>query len=67
MDPKTTKKVKIESDPENKVDFGGLRMDRHTRKIIGTSYTLDKTKYYWKDKAGKKCTNFFVPSFRKRG
>ncbi len=50
MNPDTKKKVKIESDPQNKVDFGGLSVDRNTRKIISTSYTLDKTKYYWKDK-----------------
>jgi len=50
MNPDTKSKVKIESDPDNKVDFGGLSVDRNTRKIISTSYTLDKTKYYWKDK-----------------
>ena len=38
----------IESDPQNKVDFGGLKIDRNTRKIIATNYTLDKSKYYWK-------------------
>ncbi|MBK6364830.1 MAG: prolyl oligopeptidase family serine peptidase [Saprospiraceae bacterium] len=63
MDPKTTKKVKIESDPENKVDFGGLRMDRHTRKIIGTSYTLDKTKYSWNDKRWEEMYKFLCSKF----
>ena len=50
MNPDTKSKVKVESDPENKVDFGGLNVDKNTRKIISTSYTLDKSKYYWKDK-----------------
>ena len=50
MNPDTKSKIKVESDPENKVDFGGLSVDRNTRKIISTSYTLDKTKHYWKDK-----------------
>jgi len=50
MNPDTKSKVLIECDPENKVDFGGLTMDKNTRKIISTFYTLDKTKYYWKDK-----------------
>lgn len=50
MNPDTKSKVLIECDPENKVDFGGLTMDKHTRKIISTFYTLDKTMYYWKDK-----------------
>lgn len=50
MDPETMKMTMIESDPEGKVDFGNLIIDRNTRKIIGTSYTLDKDKYYWKDK-----------------
>ncbi|MFW5761179.1 MAG: S9 family peptidase, partial [Cyclobacteriaceae bacterium] len=50
MDPKTKELTKIESDPENKVDFGGLSMDRNTREIIYTSYTEDKTRYNWRDK-----------------
>lgn len=50
MNPKTKKLDKIESDPKGKVDFGGLTMDRNTRKIISTSYTADKTDIYWKDK-----------------
>jgi dipeptidyl aminopeptidase/acylaminoacyl peptidase len=50
MDPKTKKLTKVESDPKGKVDFGGLSIDRNTRKIISTSYTADKTDIYWKDK-----------------
>ncbi|MEM8670464.1 MAG: S9 family peptidase [Planctomycetota bacterium] len=50
MNPKTKEMELIESDPTGRVDFGGLQMDRNTRKIISTSYTEDKTKYYWRDK-----------------
>jgi dipeptidyl aminopeptidase/acylaminoacyl peptidase len=50
MDPETEKMQLIESDPENRVDFGGLSLDQNTRKIIGTSYTDDKTRRYFKDK-----------------
>lgn len=53
MHPETKELTEIESDPENKVDFDGLMMDQNTRKIIMTSYTLDKTKYYWKDEQWK--------------
>lgn len=40
----------IESDPENKVDFGSLSIDQNTRKILATSYTVDKVVYHWHDK-----------------
>jgi hypothetical protein len=51
MDLETLKITKIESDPKNKVDFGGLSTSDLTRKIISTSYTDDKTTYYWQDKS----------------
>lgn len=50
LNPETEALTKIESDPEDRVDFGGLFLDRNTHKVIATSYVLDKTKYYWKDK-----------------
>lgn len=50
MDPKTKQITKIEDDPKGKVDFGGLSIDRNTRKLISTSYTGDRTEVYWKDK-----------------
>lgn len=52
--PETGKMDKIESDPENRVDFGGLSLDQNTRKIISTSYTDDKTRVYFKDKEREK-------------
>ena len=50
MNPNLLELTKIESDPENKVDFGGLMLEQNTRKMIMTSYTQDKPKFYWKDK-----------------
>ena len=50
MDPQTGELELLESDPNERVDFGGLRMDRNTREIISTSYTDDKTQYHWRDK-----------------
>lgn len=50
MNPKTKELELLESDPNKSVDFGGLRLDRNTREIISTSYTDDKTVYYWRNK-----------------
>lgn len=63
MDPRTQKLTLIESDPKGKVDFGGLRLDRNTRKIISTSYTGDKTEYYWKDKTWEANYKFLQSKF----
>lgn len=63
MDPKTKKMTKIESDPKGKVDFGGLFMDRYTRKIISTQYTADKTEVYWKDKTWESNYNYLKSKF----
>lgn len=63
MDPATGQTTKIESDPKGKVDFGGLSMDRNTRKIISTSYTSDKTDRYWKDKTWEANYNYLQSKF----
>ncbi|HRZ77375.1 MAG TPA: hypothetical protein P5248_08415, partial [Bacteroidales bacterium] len=63
MDPMTQKKELIESDPNGKVDFGGLMLHDITRKIISTSYTLDKTVYYWKDKFWEEIYHFLQSKF----
>lgn len=63
MDPQTKKTTKIESDPKGKVDIDGIRLDRNTHKLISTSYTLDKTEYYWKDKAWEQNYKFLVSKF----
>jgi dipeptidyl aminopeptidase/acylaminoacyl peptidase len=63
MDPLTQEKKKIESDPENRVDFGGLSIDRNTREIISTSYTDDKTRVYWQNDTWKENYEFLVSKF----
>ncbi|HPE09908.1 MAG TPA: S9 family peptidase [Saprospiraceae bacterium] len=63
MDPNTQKLTFIESDPNKKVDFGSLKLDRNTRKIISTSYTADKTEYHWKNKAWEANYNFLKSKF----
>ncbi len=63
MDPVSKEMTKLESDPEGRVDFGGLRLDRNTRKMISTSYTDDKTRYYWKDKDWEKNYKFLTKQF----
>lgn len=63
MDPKTKQITKVESDPKDKVDFGGLFLDRNTRKMINTSYTGDKTEYYWKDKTWEANYKFLQSKF----
>ncbi len=50
MDPMSGQSEKVEYDPEKKVDFGSLMMDRNKKEILCTIYTLDKTKYYWKNR-----------------
>ncbi len=63
FDPKTKELKKMESDPLNKVDFGGLFMNDNTRKIISTSYTDDKQRIYWKDKTWEANYQFLTKKF----
>jgi dipeptidyl aminopeptidase/acylaminoacyl peptidase len=41
--------VKMESDPENRVDFGSILMHRNTREILSTVYVGDKIRMYWRN------------------
>ncbi len=63
MDPKARQLTKVEGDPKGKVDFGGLFIDRNTRKMISTSYTGDKTETYWKDKTWEANYKFLQSKF----
>jgi dipeptidyl aminopeptidase/acylaminoacyl peptidase len=63
MDPKTRKLELFESDPEQRVDFGGLQLDDNTRKVISTSYLDDRTRYYWKDTAWQANYDFLKEKF----
>lgn len=51
MDLKTNETVLAERDPQGKVDFGGTIFSDLTDELIGTTYTADKTKIYWRDKS----------------
>jgi len=63
MDPMTSKLTKIENDPKGKVDFGGIQIDRNTRKIICTNYVADKTEYIWRDKNWESNYKFLQSKF----
>jgi len=63
MDLGTQKITKMESDPKNKVDFGGLSTSDLTHQIISTSYTDDKTTYYWRDKNWESSYKFLQSKF----
>lgn len=63
MDPKTRKLELFESDPEKRVDFGGLQLDDNTRKVISTSYLDDRTRYYWKDTVWQANYDFLKEKF----
>lgn len=66
MDLNTLKIEKIHSDPKNRVDFGGAVMDINTRKIVGFTYTDDKTEYIWLDPKRKAWHEFLVKKFPDR-
>ena len=51
MDPATGEAQIVESDPENKVDFGGAMFSEATDELVGTSYYYDREKRYFRDKA----------------
>jgi len=64
MDPKTLGIEKIESDPKNKVDFGGLFLENNTREIIYTAYTYDKSEILWKNKKWEKMYKYLKGKFK---
>lgn len=63
MNPVTKAMKLFESDPEKRVDFRALQIDRNTREIISTSYTDDKTRIYWRDKNWETNYNFLKEKF----
>ncbi len=63
MDLNTLQLEKVHSDPNNRVDFGGLIMDINTRKPVAFTYTDDKTVYYWKDEKRKAQYEFLQKQF----
>ncbi|PQO26368.1 S9 family peptidase [Blastopirellula marina] len=63
MNPETKEQELLESDPDKSVDFGGLQLDRNTREIISTSYTDEKTRYYWRNKTWEANYKFLQEQF----
>lgn len=63
MDYESLETEKVESDPEGRVDFGGLSLDRNTREVIATSYVDDKRRYYWKDEEREAHYNYLKDKF----
>ena len=58
LDPETGKEELVESDPMNRVDFGGVFFSDLTDELILTSYEDDKPRLYFKDKAFEADYNF---------
>jgi dipeptidyl aminopeptidase/acylaminoacyl peptidase len=50
FDPGTKKEELVESDPENRVDFGAPIFSDKTDELLGTTYEDERTRYYWRDK-----------------
>lgn len=63
MNPETKELKLLESDPDKRVDFGSMHLDRNTREIISTSYTDDKTRHYWKNKTWAEHYEFLKQKF----
>jgi dipeptidyl aminopeptidase/acylaminoacyl peptidase len=63
MDPLTKEMTLLESDPENRVDFGSLRLDENTHEVICTSYEDDRVRHYWKNKTWEANYNFLKSKF----
>jgi dipeptidyl aminopeptidase/acylaminoacyl peptidase len=51
FDPATGKEEFVESDPLNRVDFGGAQFSELTDELIVTSYEDERERLYWKDKS----------------
>lgn len=51
LDPLTGKTTLVETDPEDEVDFEGAYFSKVTEELVVTTFTGDKTRYYFKDNA----------------
>ncbi|MEM1218143.1 MAG: alpha/beta fold hydrolase [Bacteroidota bacterium] len=63
MDPETGATTLVESDPENKVDFGGALFSDKTDEIVLTSYVGEKQRLYFKDKDLEKDYNYLQEKY----
>ena len=58
FDPATKTEQLVESDPLNRVDFGGTIFSDVTNELVGTTYLDDRTRIYWKDPEWEKDYKF---------
>jgi dipeptidyl aminopeptidase/acylaminoacyl peptidase len=58
FDPATKTEQLVESDPMNRVDFGGATFSDVTNDLIATTYTDDRTRIYWKNADWEKDYNY---------
>lgn len=58
--------VVMESDPNERVDFGGLFIDKNTKEVIYTVYVDDKVRRYWKDEKWKETFKKLEAKFPER-
>lgn len=49
MEPVSMQLEFLESDPEDRVDFGSLLLDRNTGEWLGTAYVDDQKRMYWRN------------------
>lgn len=63
MNPDTKEIKLVEGDPLNKVDFGGVSVSKKSRKILFTTYTDAKTRWYFKDKETENSIKFLRSKF----
>jgi dipeptidyl aminopeptidase/acylaminoacyl peptidase len=54
FDPATGKEELVESDPLNRVDFGGVVFSEVSDELVATSYVDDRVRIYFRDKGFKK-------------
>ena len=55
--------TKIESDPDNRVDFGGAVFSGKTDELIATVYTFKKSTVYWRDESFRSDYEFLKDHF----
>ena len=51
FDPETGQEELVESDPMNRVDFGGAIYSEATDELVGTTYEDERARLYFRDKA----------------
>lgn len=58
LDVATGETQLVESDPEKRVDFGGALFSDATDELVGTAYSENRTRIYWRDHQREADYNF---------